>query len=1057
MTETEPKQSTDNQAEKIGTFDFNQVEQDVLDLWAEKDIYAKIKKSLAGKKPFFFIQGPPYTSGRLHMGHAWNNSLKDMVLRYKRMKGLDVFDRAAYDMHGLPTARKVMAELKLKTKEEIEEYGVEKFINRCMEFSKENAELMNIDLWRMGVWMDYENACLPIDNSYIEGEWFLIKKAHEKGRLYEGLRTLCWCSSCQTAMAKHECNYKEVEEDSIFVKFPVAGKENEYVVIWTTTPWTICYNLAVMVHPDLPYVKAKVGDEIWILAKGLAAPVIQNFTEHKLEILDEFPGKDLEGLNYEHPWSKHIKYYGELKTKHPKVHTIILSSEYVNLSAGTGLVHCAPGCGPEDYEVGRRENVPPFNNLREDGIFPDTMGMFSGLQAKKDDKKFIEELDKEGILIASTKVEHDYAHCERCSSPVVFRTTKQWFFKVEDLKEQMKDANQKIKWVPKAGQNAFHSWLDNLRDNSITKQRFWGTPVPIWKCSDCGDYDVIGSALELKEKAGTVPDNLHKPWIDEVEISCKCGGFKKRLPDILDVWIDAGTLSWNILDYPKNKELFEKLYPADFILEAKEQIRGWFNLLHVASFLAFDKPCFKSVYMHGMLTDVEGVKMSKSIGNVISPYELIDKHGTDTMRNYLCETSAGEDISFSWDEAKLRHRNLIVLWNVHKYMIEMSRLNGFKPEGLDSIEIGDEEKYIISKVNSTIKKVSAYYETYKLDELIPLMTNLFLELSRTYIQLTRNKSSGSDAEKKTVFNTIYYCLMENVKIFSTVAPFVCEKIYQNLKTEFGLEQESVHMLEWPDADEKLIDSLLEEEFEIAKSTIQAILNTRERASLGVRWPIKEVIIESTKPEVKTAVEKLGELIKTQTNVKSIVVKEEFDKVKVGVKADYSKLGPEFGDKSPGIIAQLAMQSPESIMNKIEADGKFVVKVNAEPYEITKDHLMVTRDVPSNYVDTDFRGGFVYTDTTRNEELDGEGYARELMRRVQVLRKEAGLQKQDRITLFVKVATDLKNNIEKWKDQIKDKVGAEALTISDQDAAKDHKNKKEVKVKDYVMQIMFDKI
>ena len=301
MTETEPKQSTDNQAEKIGTFDFNQVEQDVLDLWAEKDIYAKIKKSLAGKKPFFFIQGPPYTSGRLHMGHAWNNSLKDMVLRYKRMKGLDVFDRAAYDMHGLPTARKVMAELKLKTKEEIEEYGVEKFINRCMEFSKENAELMNIDLWRMGVWMDYENACLPIDNSYIEGEWFLIKKAHEKGRLYEGLRTLCWCSSCQTAMAKHECNYKEVEEDSTFVKFPVAGKENEYVVIWTTTPWTICYNLAVMVHPDLPYVKAKVGDEIWILAKGLAAPVIQNFTEHKLEILDEFPGKDLEGLNYEHP------------------------------------------------------------------------------------------------------------------------------------------------------------------------------------------------------------------------------------------------------------------------------------------------------------------------------------------------------------------------------------------------------------------------------------------------------------------------------------------------------------------------------------------------------------------------------------------------------------------------------------------------------------------------------------------------------------------------------------------------------------------------------------
>ncbi|MBT7902522.1 isoleucine--tRNA ligase [Candidatus Woesearchaeota archaeon] len=1044
-------------AKPIGSYEYKEVEEEVLTFWEDNKIYPKLKQKGVGKNPFFFIQGPPYTSGRLHMGHAWNNSLKDMVLRFKRMRGLDVFDRAAYDMHGLPTARKVMAELKLDCKEDIESYGVEKFITRCIEFSKESVEFMNKDLKRMGIWMDFENACLPIDNSYIEGEWFLIKKAHEKNRLYEGLRTLCWCASCQTAMAKHECNYKEVTEPSIFVKFPVKGKDNEYFVIWTTTPWTISFNLAIMVNPELDYVKAKVKDEVWIIAKGLAAPIVQTFTDQKLEIIEEFKGKTLEGAEYNHPWTKHISKFKELKEKHPKVHTILLSEEYVNLSAGSGLVHCAPGCGPEDYEVGHKNNIPAFNSLQEDGIFPNSMGIFAGWKAKTDDLKFVEEMEQEGILIATTDVEHDYAHCERCHNPVIFRTTKQWFFKVEDLKEKMKASNQDTHWVPEAGKRAFHSWLDNLRDNSITKQRFWGTPVPIWKCADCGDYDVIGSAKELEEKAGRVPDNLHKPWIDEIEIKCGCGSYKKRLPDILDVWIDAGTLSWNILDYPKNKELFEKLYPADFILEAKEQVRGWFNLLHVASYLAFDKPAFKSVYMHGMLTDVSGVKMSKSLGNVISPYELIDKYGTDSMRTYLCETTAGEDISFSWDEAKLRYRNLRVLWNVHKYLIDLARLNNFKPEGLDKIKKCEEEKYIISRTNSTIKKVTEMYDKYQLDQLIPHITNLFLDLSRTYIKLTRDKSGGSKAERKAVFESGFYCLFETIKLFSTVSPFITEKIYQNLREEFNLKEESITFLDWPKFDEKLINEQLETNFDVMNYVTQSILNTREKASLGVRWPIKEVILTTKSEDVKKAIEVVGSIIKNQTNVKELIVKEEFEEVKIAVKADYSKLGPDFGDKSPSIIAQLAMQSPESIMDKIEKDGKFVVKVNSESFDIKKEHLMVMREVPSNFIEADFRGGFVYTNTTRTDELDSEGFARELMRRIQSLRKDAGLQKADDITLFIQVSSVMKTGLEPWNTQIKDKVGATKMTLTDNEPASDHEHKQEFKVKDKTFKVFFDKV
>ena len=633
-------------------YDFNAVENEIIKYWETNKIYPKAKKKGEGKKKFYFLQGPPYTSGRLHMGHAWNNSLKDMVLRYKRMQGFDVWDRAGYDMHGLPTEHKVQAQFDLKTKEDIVNFGLDRFAKECIKFSSEKAKLMDADLWRLGIWMDYDNAYWPIKNEYIEGIWWLIKKAHEKKRLYEGLRTITWCASCGTALAKHECQYKEVEEPSIYVKFKIKNKKDEYFLIWTTTPWTITFNLAIMANPDLDYVKVKSGNEKWILAKGLAGPVMQAVVGIPLEIIEEFKGSKLEGMEYVHPWEDEIKDYKELKKNHPKVHTILMSSEYVSLDAGSGLVHCAPGCGPEDYEVGYKNNVPPYNNIDQYGIFPQGMGRFSGLKAKADDKKFIQALEEKGVLVAQVPVEHDYAHCERCHNPVVFRTTKQWFFKVEDLKEKMVKDNSKITWVPDAGKNAFDSWLNNIRDNSITKQRFWGTPIPIWKCDKCSNIVVVESVDELKKlKAKNIPESLHKPWIDETTIPCKCGAEMHRLPDIIDVWVDAGSASWNCLYYPKRKDLFERFFPADFILEAKEQVRGWFNLLTVASMIAFDKPCFKAVYVHGMLTDVEGEKMSKSLGNVISPYELVDKHGADTLRAYLCSARAGEDISFSWEEA----------------------------------------------------------------------------------------------------------------------------------------------------------------------------------------------------------------------------------------------------------------------------------------------------------------------------------------------------------------------------------------------------------------------
>ncbi len=863
-------------------YDPSKLEPEVLKFWENNNIYESLKKKNSKGKKFYFLQGPPYTSGRLHLGHAWNNSLKDLVMRYKRMKGFDVWDRAGYDMHGLPTEVKVQNLFKLSTKEDILRFGLDRFIKECGKFSSDNAELINNDLKRLGIWMDFEHAYKPIENSYISGEWMLIKEAYKKNRLYEGYRSLSWCAHHQTALAKHEQEYKEITEDSVFVKFKLKSKKDEYLIIWTTTPWTIAFNLAVMVNPEIDYIRAKVGGETWIVAKDLAVSVITGVAGKKFTVLDEFKGKKLSGLEYIHPWIDEIQEFKELKKNHAKVHTIILSKEYVSLSAGSGLVHCAPGCGPEDYEVGHKNNLPPYNTTSELGIFSGNMGKLSGLIAKKDDKKFIESLKDSGNIVAVVKVTHEYPHCERCNNPIIFRTTRQWFFKVEDLKKKMLAANKKISWVPVSGKNAFDSWLENLRDNSITKQRFWGTPVPIWKCASCKEFTVIGSESELRKLADKVPDNLHKPWIDEVKIKCSCGNMQSRIPDVLDVWIDAGTASWNCLYYPERKDYFEKFFPADFILEAREQVRGWFNLLMVASMLAFEKAPFKSVYMHGMLTDVSGVKMSKSLGNVISPYEIIDKYGADTVRYFTFTVAAGEDMNFSWEEIALRYRNLVVFWNIHNYLLDLCNTSGLKPTKLNHLDI--EEKYIISKLNSTIKHVTENLDSYNIDKITNQIEDLLLELSRTYIQLIRDKATSTNKQKQTVINCVHHVLLESIKMLSVVCPFITEGIYQNLRKEFNLKELSIHHHKWPKADSKKISKDLETRFSMAKSTIQTILAEREKAKINVRWPLQKAMVQLEKPE---ELKELVSIIQKQANLKELILK----KGQFSVELD-TKLTPE---------------------------------------------------------------------------------------------------------------------------------------------------------------------
>ena len=1130
--------------------DFKKIEEQVLKFWQDKKIYEKVKAKNKKGKTFYFLQGPPYTSGKLHIGQAWNNSMKDLILRYKRMQGFNVWDRAGYDMHGLPTENRVQKQLKLEDKKAILDYGLDKFIRHCIEISSETAKMMSKDLLRLGVWMDYENAYLPITSEFIDGEWWFIKKAWEQKRVYKGKKVMHWCASCETALAKHELEYENVKENSIFLKFKVKKPGREYLIVWTTTPWTIPFNLAVMANPRLDYVRAEVEidkdgkeKEIWILAKDLANTFISGLLGKKFEIIEEFKGDRLQGTKYEHPLYSELEI--QFESLDADIHKVVLSEQYVDATAGSGLVHCAPGCGPEDYEVGRDNKIPPFNRLDEKGFLRE-MGKLSGMIAKRDDDKIVDILKQKGSLIAESEIEHEYPFCWRCHKPVIFRATEQWFLEIEDLREKLNEFNKKVNWQPGFTKKNYDLWTENLRDNSITRQRFWGTPVPIWECADCGAIEVIGSVAELKKKAVNIPPStkvylmrhgeaesnvkgiisaiiekdkfnltqkgklevkksaeklkgkidlivasdfkrakqtaeiiaevtgakvltdfrlrdeylsdfegkkakdfkkifpkksmrisntpkevesiisiatrvkeaidenvknypgkrilfishsspivsyqwkesgkrekeidsikslecaevrehkikekieIHRPWIDEIKIKCKCGKSMKRIEDIIDVWIDSGTTSWNCLYYPAKTEFFEKLYPADLILEATEQIRLWFSMLQICSTIALGKSAYKAVYCHGMILDFEGTKMSKSLGNIISPYEVIDKHSSDILRYYICETRAGENINFNWEDIKQKQRNLLVFWNLHKLLLDLR--NNTKPG-----KIGIEEEYILSRLNSTIKKVTELFENYELDRTICEIERLFLDLSRVYVQLIRERS-----DEQIVFKTIYEVYEACLKMFSTICPFVTDAVWQELRKNKTTKEESVHLCLWPKANQKAINQKLENDFKNVFEIIEAGLASRSDSGIGLKWPLAKAVISCE----KTPSRELQEIIKRQLNVKSL----EFKKNK-----------------------------------KIE----------------------------------------VKLDTKMTKELEAEGFAREIARKVQDLRKKAGFVKKDKIELTIIIDLEL----EKHEKFIKERTNSIKLTISkdiDEKIEEKFDQVKKEKIKDKMVKILFSK-
>ena len=905
--------------------DLLKLEEKVLEFWKNKNIYSKIKSKEKGKKIWRFIDGPPYTTGSIHLGTAWNKILKDYLIRYKRMRGFKVTDTPGYDTHGLPIEVQMEKILKIKNKQEILVYGVDRFITSCKNFAKENLKVMNEQFKRLGSYFwDWENPYITFKNSYIEGIWWTLKKAWEKGLLYQFYRPLNCCPRCATALAKHEHEYLNVKDTSIFVKFKAVDMEKTYFIIWTTTPWTLVANTAIMANPIAEYAKVYIKDldEYWIISKNSITFFISGQLGYKYKIDKDYCGEELEGMKYIHPLLEEVPYQKELIKESDKVHSILLSEEYVSASEGVGLVHMAPGHGPEDFEVGVKNGLPIFNPVKISGHYNEKAGVFKDQFVFDSNKEIMDILRKKGTLIDSDEIEHEYAHCWRCKSKLVYRATKQWFFKTESMNSKLLEKNEEIYWVPQwAGNKWFKSWLSTLRDWCISRQRFWGVPLSVWICDDkkCGDITVIGSAKELKKIAGECPDDLHRPWIDEVSWKCeKCNhGTKKRIPDILDVWLDSGSVVWAAQEVYDGKSHYDTWTPADFIIEGKDQIRGWFNSLLCSAMISSDRKNYDACYMHGWVMR-DGEKMSKSLGNFIEPEDLINGtlkdlqkkksyskiKGIETFRFYcIGATQPGRDLNFNVKEYADTYRIINTIWNIYVYANEKFQLAKFDPykHKYDINKMNKTDKWLLSRLHSTIKEITNLSNEYKLPWITEKLRDFIVnDLSRWYIILIRDKIDvySDDSEKYSIMSLLYDVLYNVLLLLAPVNPMLSEEIYLKMFKEYiksmDLEEtDSIHLQNWPKIEEKLIDTELENQMIFIQQLIEEARALKDENKIRLRWPNKKIVIESQEkiPEVEFI-----NIFKKMVNVKELEIKESFKPKNNFIKTD-SKYGTIYLDTS----------------------------------------------------------------------------------------------------------------------------------------------------------------
>ncbi len=993
-------------------YDPHKVEDYVHKFWDENSIYLKVKeKSSKSKKKYYFLDGPPYpSSNTFHIGTAWNKTIKDSMIRFFRMKGYNVWDKPGYDTHGLPIEVKIEKELGLKTKKDILKIGIDKFVQRCMEFAKRNVEGLTEGFKDLGVFMDWEHPYLTFKDDYIESGWWMIKRAHEQGLLEKDLLVHHWCPRCETTLADYEVSeYVDLEDPSIYVKFKLKGYDDKYIVIWTTTPWTLPANAFVMAHPDIEYAEVEVNGETLVMARSRVEKIMEEAGIKDYTIKKVIKGSDLEGLEYTHPLEDEVKAQ-ELLSKY---HRIVMAPEAVTEHEGTGLVHSAPGHGDVDFEVARKIGVPIVSLVGDQGNLLDGAGKYAGIYFREANKYIIEDLRRKNALLHESTIVHKYPVCWRCKTPLLLRATEQWVIKVSKLKDKLIKEAETVYWQPEWAKTRFINLLKNVRDWVISRQRFWGIPLPIWVCKKCGHIEVVGSREDLERLGGKVPENLHRPWIDGVKLRCpKCGGVMERVKDVTDVWFDSGISFYASLGYPRNKELWNSLKPVDFITEGHDQIRGWFFSLLRSGVITFGSKPYTRVLVHGFTLDEHGFEMHKSLGNYVEFKEVIERMGRDIFRWWAMMTTTWEDMKFSWAGMEKVKRDLSIVWNVYNFALTYMSLDSFDPVN-NSIEefsetLKPEDKWILSRLHRLIKKYEGAMYDMKPHEAARGIRDFIIEdVSRWYLRLIRRRVwvEEDTVDKRTAYAVLYYILKNWLLLAAPFIPFITERLYRELVYKSGDGYESVHLEDMPSYKAELISDEIEESMNIAREIIEAALAARMKAGLKVRRPVKRILVAPVSRDIVDKIDPFRHVILEMANAKSLeIVEEGFIESQMvrSVEPDYRGIGPEFKQKSRAVVDLISRYSKE-IADAIVRNGYYVGKVNGEEIRLEPRHVKIRADYPDWLSVEPSKVGLVAVDSRLDKSEILEGLAREIVRRIQFMRKELKLGIEDDI--MVSISTD----------------------------------------------------
>ena len=1007
----------------LTNLDFVEREKEILSFWKENNIFQKSIDNRKDGEVFTFFDGPPTANGKPHIGHILTRTIKDIIPRYKTMKGYKVLRKAGWDTHGLPVELEIEKKLGISGKPQIEKYGVEPFIKQCKEsvFTYESLWRKMSD--RVGFWADMDNPYVTYHNTYIESVWWALKQIWDKGLLYKGHKIVPYCPRCGTSLSSHEVaqGYKDVKDKSAFAKFLVKGTTNEFLLAWTTTPWTLPSNVALTVNADEDYAKVELNGEKYILADALVSKVFGE--EEKPVVLEKVKGESLKGLEYEPLFD-----YAKDIVKDKKAYYVVCDS-YVTLTDGTGIVHCAPAFGEDDARVGKDNDLPFVQLVNEEGKFLPEVTDFAGVFVKDADIDIIKKLKQENKLLKAENYEHSYPFCWRCDTPLLYYARDTWFIAMTKVRDMLVKNNNTVNWMPdNIKQGRFGNFLENVIDWGLSRERYWGTPLPIWECS-CGHKEAIGSIEELKQKSSDCPEDieLHKPYIDNVHLNCpKCNGKMKRVTEVIDCWFDSGCMPFAQWHYPfENKEIFAENFPADFISEAIDQTRGWFYTLMAISTLLFDKAPYKNVIVLGHVQDKDGKKMSKHTGNVVDPWTVLDKQGADAVRWYFYTNSSPWLPNRFYEEAvnEGQRKFMGTLWNTYAFFVLYANIDNFNPNDykLEYDKLAPMDKWILSRLNSLVKFVDEGLENYKLTETSRAMTDFVDELSNWYIRRSRERFWGKDMpqDKVNAYMTLYTVLTTITKLSAPFTPFIAESIYQNLVCKVDKNApESVHLCDYPKYDEKLIDKKLEEDMDIVLSIVVAGRAGRNTANIKNRQPIGNMFVKAN----KNLDDMFIDIIKEELNIKNVEFKDDVSSfASYNFKPQLRTLGKKYGKLVPSIGNYLKENDGIKLMNELKETGFIKFSVEGESIELAEEDVLIETAQMEGYVSESDKNITVVLDTNLTEELLEEGFVREIISKIQTMRKEAGFEVLDKITVYYSNNEKIKNIISKNIEQIKEDV------------------------------------